>query len=84
MVYRKVNIDRRLFYKIRQVGTQLYLDNFVSIIGDRKRETLEISVVEDTTFSCAGKLTRAGEKTAVLNFANAYNPGGGVKDGAMA
>ncbi|MDY5027433.1 MAG: DUF2263 domain-containing protein [Oliverpabstia sp.] len=79
-----MNIDRRLFYKIRQVGTQLYLDNFVSIIGDRKREMLEISVVEDTTFSCAGKLTRAGEKTAVLNFANAYNPGGGVKDGAMA
>jgi len=32
-----------------------------------------VSVVEDTTFHCAGKWVFSGEKTAVLNFANAYN-----------
>lgn len=82
----QVKSDRTLKERTKkmQAGTQLYLDNFVSIIDDRKREILEVSVVEDTTFSCAGKLAESGGKTAVLNFANAYTPGGGVKNGAMA
>lgn len=82
----QVKSDQTLREKTRRMkaGTQLYLDHFVSMTGERKRETPEVSVVEDTTFSCAAKLARAGEKTAVLNFANAYKPGGGVKDGAMA
>jgi len=70
--------------KKMQAGTRLYLDHFVSVIKNRKCEMPSILVVEDTTFSCARKWTFAGEKTAVLNFANAYNPGGGVKNGATA
>lgn len=82
----QVKSDKTLKEKTQrmQAGTQLYFDHFVSMIGDRKRETLEVSVVEDTAFSCAAKLTKAGGKTAVLNFANTYNPGGSVKDGVMA
>lgn len=67
-----------------QAGTRLYLDDFKAIISNEKRRTAEIFVVEDTTFSCASKLVKCDEKTAVLNFANAYNPGGGVKNGALA
>ena len=37
-----------------------------------------------TTFHCAQKMIEDGKKVAVLNFANAYRPGGGVKEGAMA
>ena len=40
-------------------------------------------VTEDTTFEAAGKYGR-GKKTAVLNFANPVEPGGGVTRGAMA
>jgi len=49
-----------------------------------KNEKPRIIVSEDTTFSCARKWIAPGRKTAVLNFANAYQPGGGVKKGAMA
>ena len=43
-----------------------------------------ISVVEDTSFHAAQKLVKSGKRTAVLNFASAVNPGGGVSIGAMA
>lgn len=67
-----------------QARTRLYLDNYTSVLRVKKSETANISVKEDTTFSCAQKLVRPGKKTAVLNFANAYIPGGSVKQGAMA
>ena len=41
-------------------------------------------MVEDTTFHCARRFAEAGRRVAALNFANAYNPGGGVRHGAMA
>lgn len=44
----------------------------------------EIQLLEDSTFHAAAPLVAAGYKTAVLNFANAFVPGGGVTRGAMA
>lgn len=43
----------------------------------------KIIVENNTTFSAANKYKKYG-KTAVLNFANPVNPGGGVATGAMA
>lgn len=82
-----------------QAGTLLYLPGFDARIHREKSRDPEIEVVEDTTFHAAQMLLEegaaagqpadtqaAGEKgrVAVLNFANAYHPGGGVKHGAMA
>lgn len=67
-----------------QAGTKLYLDYFESMMDDRKCMEPNVSVEADTTFHCARKMIADGKKTAVLNFANAYRPGGGVKNGAMA
>jgi len=67
-----------------QAGSSLYLDQFQAIDAWPKCETPDISVTADTTFHCAQNLVEEGKKTAVLNFANAYNPGGGVKNGAPA
>lgn len=82
-----------------QAGTLLYLPGFDARIHREKSRDLEIEVVEDTTFHAAQMLLEegaaagqpadtqaAGEtgRVAVLNFANAYHPGGGVKHGAMA
>ena len=43
-----------------------------------------ITVVKDTSFNVARRYCTKGTKTAVLNFASAVNPGGGVIVGAMA
>ena len=43
-----------------------------------------MEVVENTTFQCARELHARFPKIAVLNFANPYEPGGGVLRGAMA
>lgn len=43
-----------------------------------------ILVVESTTFNAAKEYVALGQKVAVLNFASAVNPGGGVANGAMA
>lgn len=67
-----------------QAGSVLYLDQFYAMNAEPKYEKMNISVVADTTFHCAKNLIEEGKKTAVLNFANAYNPGGGVKNGAPA
>lgn len=67
-----------------QAGSCLYLDQFVAMDAGSKCLETKISVVTDTTFHCAHGLVEEGKKTAVLNFANAYNPGGGVKNGAPA
>ena len=67
-----------------QAETRLYLGGFDAIEPSVKRETPKIAVSEDTTFHCAQSCMQEGEKTAVLNFANAYSPGGGVGNGAMA
>ena len=68
-----------------QAGTQLFLPDYESILPTVKSDIPDIIVVEDTTFHCVQAYAEnSSEKTAVLNFANAYSPGGGVLQGAMA
>lgn len=43
-----------------------------------------ITVVGNTTFDSSKEYAYQGQKVAVLNFASAVNPGGGVSQGAMA
>ena len=66
-----------------QAGTVLYFPGYAAIDPPHKSTDCPLSVVEDTTFHCAGQLVEKG-RVAVLNFANAYSPGGGVTRGAMA
>lgn len=83
--------------KRMQAGTILYLKEYDAVNPLEKSIRPDILICEDTTFHCAAKLiacagndsTDAGAqekapRTAVLNFANAYHPGGGVTNGAMA
>ncbi|MBO7711346.1 MAG: TIGR02452 family protein, partial [Lachnospiraceae bacterium] len=67
-----------------QAGTRLYLREFSAISPAIRCEVPDIKVVEDTTFHCAQSYVNGMDKVAVLNFANAYTPGGGVANGAMA
>ena len=67
-----------------QAGTLLYLGGFEAVEPKIKCESAEIEVVEDTTFHCARRYADGKSRVAVLNFANAYSPGGGVLNGAMA
>lgn len=88
--FRDTQIQIRSNEKLREetrkmlAETRLYLDCFEAMMNEEKCAEPYISVEEDTTFHCAQKLDADNKKTAVLNFANAYRPGGGVKDGAMA
>ena len=67
-------------------GTRLYLRKFNAVLCPEKSRDIPIEVLQDTTFHCAWKLQQewAGSRVAVLNFANAYSPGGGVTVGARA
>ena len=80
----KGNMKLREETRKSQAGSALYLDQFLVMNAEPKCGNPNISVVADTTFHCAESLIEEGKKTAVLNFANAYNPGGGVKNGAPA
>lgn len=66
-----------------QAGTVLYFPGFAAVAPSHKSANCPLAVVEDTTFHYAGELVGSG-CVAVLNFANAYSPGGGVTRGAMA
>ncbi len=66
-----------------QAGTRLYLPDFSAIAPVEKSASRAVRVVEDTSFHCAAGLLGEG-RVAVLNFANAFSPGGGVLRGAMA
>ena len=67
-----------------QAGTQLYLAGYEAVNPTVKCEDPIVLVVEDTTYHCASQFVARNEKVAVLNFANAYSPGGGVLNGAIA
>ena len=67
-----------------KAGTRLFMPEFDAICPQIKREKPETIIREDTTFHCAQLQINGNDKVAVLNFANAYTPGGSVKDGAMA
>ena len=61
---------------------KIYKEGFVSNVPQRNEHS-DIIVESGTTFAAARKYLHIG-KTAVLNFANPENPGGGVQYGAMA
>lgn len=76
-----------------QAKTLLYLKEFDAVDPQEKSTEPNIEICEDTTFHCAQRLMGEFDpddfkeqcfRAAVLNFANAYHPGGGVKNGAMA
>lgn len=69
--------------KIMQAGTRLYQERYEAVFRTEKQER-PILVVADTTFHCASLLAEPGKTVAVLNFANAYNPGGSVREGILA
>ena len=66
-----------------QAQTALYFPGYTAIMPTARSEGQPLTVVEDTTFHCAGRLAKEG-RVAALNFANAYSPGGGVVRCAMA
>ena len=66
-----------------QAGTRLFLADFDAVEHPEKSDGGGILVSGDTTFHCARGLLDAG-RVAVLNFANAYSPGGDVTRGVMA
>lgn len=61
---------------------KIYKEGFVSNVPKRNEHS-DIIVESGTTLATARKYLHIG-KTAVLNFANPENPGGGVQYGAMA
>lgn len=63
-------------------SNRVYAEGFVSI-AKCHNESAPIEVCPGTTFAIAKRYAPLG-KTAVLNFANPENPGGGVQFGAMA
>jgi uncharacterized protein (TIGR02452 family) len=68
-----------------QARTLLYLAGYESILSTVKSDVPDILVVEDTTYHCVQAYAKDSTiKTAVLNFANAYTPGGSVLQGVMA
>lgn len=68
-----------------QAGTMLYLSGYEYLMPKIKVDEPDVLVIEDTTFHAAQHYAMNGDrKVAVLNFANAFSPGGGVVNGAMA
>jgi len=63
--------------------TRLFYSQFEDLQPENKSEVPNIEIIEDTTFHCASQYV-SENKVAVLNFANAFHPGGGVVNGAMA
>lgn len=64
-------------------ATRIIEENFQSNKKPYKTETT-VSFIEALTLQAAEKLIRKNKKTAVLNFANPVEPGGGVWRGANA
>ena len=64
-------------------STKLYMEGFRSENRPVYNGT-EISVIESRSFQAAERLKSEYKRVAVLNFASAVNPGGGVRNGASA
>jgi uncharacterized protein (TIGR02452 family) len=65
------------------INTSLYYGNSASQNAS-KLYTPKISINKDTTIFAAAKLKKKYNNVAILNFASAVNPGGGVTVGAKA
>ena len=81
----RISAEEKLADATRQMieDTQVYVQELKPIDKVKRSSDYNIRVVEDTAFNCARKRSSLG-KVAVLNFANAYHPGGGVARGALA
>jgi len=66
-----------------QAATRLYPVGFYAYERPEPKADSPVTVEENTTFSAAAKYMSEG-KTAVLNFANPHEPGGGVRRGSTA
>jgi uncharacterized protein (TIGR02452 family) len=64
--------------------TLVYFENYAVIEKPIKRHRTIVTVTPDTTFHCAKQYVDGHSTVAVLNFANPYQPGGGVEQGAVA
>lgn len=64
-------------------ASKVYFEGFTAPVTNERNENAFIEVETLTSFLAAKKYLEHG-KVAVLNFANPENPGGGVKNGAMA
>lgn len=64
--------------------SRLFLDDYRALNAEKRGGAAPVEVIGDTTFHCAQGFARQGKHVAVLNFANPYNPGGGVRAGAAA
>ncbi len=51
---------------------------------EQRFDETKIAVSKNRSLEVASSYARAGKKVAVLNFASATNPGGGVKHGSSA
>ena len=67
-------------------NTRYYAPDDYPVINHAERSQAEITVTRSTTFDAARNLHRTypDKRIAVLNFASAVNPGGGVKSGSRA
>lgn len=67
-------------------NTKYYAPDDYPVINRAERSQTNISVTRYTTFDAARKLhkTYPDKRIAILNFASATNPGGGVKHGSSA
>ncbi len=87
---RRIQEDEQLVMATQQMqrGSMLYLRSYEDPVPATRcasaDKTENIICVEDTSFHCAQQYASAGKKTTVLNFANAFRPGGGVTHGARA
>lgn len=88
--YDSVNISEHILKSETEKAIQsnkVYKENFVAEKKNVKQVHKDIfnylSAESNTSFNAAKKYLQYG-KTAVLNFANPHNPGGGVHNGAMA
>ena len=92
----EVFIDTQLFFleneqlkeaiRYSKENTVFYPEGEELYLPDKKREAGEIAVTQSKTFEAAMQWKKAHSKdrVAVLNFASAVNPGGGVKGGSSA
>ena len=71
---------------VAKKNTTVFYDNDYPEFNSSNKRNTEISVTEDRSFQAAMRLHKENPqaKIAVMNFANAFRPGGGVKRGAGA
>lgn len=81
--YIKSNPDLHKQMTESRKNSELFRKGYISPVR-KKKGTGEIEIVESTTFQCARELKPQFSEIAVLNFANPFEPGGGVRRGAMA